>query len=170
MDRPSAKQVAVWYPRLFRTALRLTGNREDSSDLTQQAFCKALSCWEQFDGRCQPATWLHGILVNCVRDWFRKKTLRSTEVLPEWSLVDASTAYNGTDGDIDQRERLEHLRQAIEVLPEKIRRAFIAAVLDGYTYKEISEMLSVPVGTIAHRVYKARRSLRITMLERFPEA
>ena len=84
--------------------------------------------------------------------------------------MDASTACNGTDGDIDQREQLEHLRQAIEALPDKIRRAFIAAVLDGYTYKEISEILSVPVGTIAHRIYKARRSLRKTMLERFSEA
>lgn len=84
--------------------------------------------------------------------------------------MDVSTACSSAGGDIDQQERLDHLRQAIEALPDKIRRAFIAAVLDGYTYKEISEMLSVPVGTIAHRIYKARRSLRKTMLKKFPEA
>ncbi|MCK4624446.1 MAG: sigma-70 family RNA polymerase sigma factor [Phycisphaerae bacterium] len=87
MDRLSEKQVAMYYPRLFRTALRLTVSRDDSADLTQQAFCKALSYWERFDGRCRPATWLHGILLNCVRDWFRMKARRNTEEFQEWAVA-----------------------------------------------------------------------------------
>ena len=169
MDRLSEEQVAMYYPRLFRTALRLTGNREDSADLTQQAFCKAVSHWGQFDGKCQPATWLHGILINCVRDWFRGKARRNTKEFHEWALVNTASVHEGADETLDRVERLGRLRQAIEALSEDLRRPFVAAVIDGHTYKEVAEMLSIPVGTVAYRVYQARRNLRDVMLESFPE-
>lgn len=170
MDRLSEEQVAMYYPRLFRTALRMTGSREDSADLTQQAFCKALSRWGQFNGKCRPATWLHGILVNCVRDWFRSKARRNTENFHEWVLADMVSDRNSADKRLDRQEQLDFLRRAIEGLPDDTRPAFVAAVIDGYTYREVAEMLSIPVGTVAHRIYRARRSLRNAMPELFLEA
>ena len=79
VDRPSDEQVELWYPRLFRTALRMTGSVDVASDLTQQAFCKALARWGRFDGRSLPTTWLHSILTNCVRDWVRQKAAEGGE-------------------------------------------------------------------------------------------
>ncbi|KKK83944.1 hypothetical protein LCGC14_2788310, partial [marine sediment metagenome] len=95
MERPSEEQIAAWYPRLFRTALRLTGNREDSADLVQQAFCKALGSWEQFNGNCLPTTWLHGILVNCVRDRLRRHARRPVEDVDEWALAEMAPREDG---------------------------------------------------------------------------
>ena len=169
MNRPSEEQIAAWYPRLFRTALRLTGSREDSADLTQQAFCKALSSWERFDGRSQRTTWLHGILVNCIRDQIRRSSLRAVEELQEWSLDSPSVRGGCVVEELGRREQLGRLREAIRGLDQELRQPFVAAVLDGYTYAEVAEMLGIPVGTVGHRVYRARRRLHSVMLESFPE-
>jgi len=63
--RPDNQQTARWYPKLFRTAFRMTGSAENAADLTQQAFTKALTHWEEFDGEDLRASWLHRILINC---------------------------------------------------------------------------------------------------------
>jgi RNA polymerase sigma-70 factor (ECF subfamily) len=169
VDRPSEEQIAAWYPRLLRTAMRLTGNSEDAADATQQAFCKALGRWDQFDGRCQPATWIHGILLNCIRDRMRRRSPPIVEGLSEWAIANAAACEDRQVDRLGRQEQLRRLRTAIEALPDKLRLAFVAAVLDGYTYQEVAEMLSTPVGTVAYRVYQARRKLRSVMLESFPE-
>ena len=169
MNRPSEEQIAAWYPRLFRTALRLTGNWEDSADLTQQAFCKALGSWERFDGRSRRTTWLHGILVNCVRDKFRRSAVRSVEELQEWSLDNSSVQGGCLAEELGRQEQLGRLREAVNDLEHELQQPFVAAVLDGYTYGEVAEMLGLPVGTVGRRVYCARRRLRSVMLESFPE-
>lgn len=153
MRRPSEDQIAAWYPRLLRTALRLTGSEEDAADLTQQAFCQALGHWDRFDGRCMPTTWLHRILLNVVRDHVRRRAVRAAEPLDAWVLhaVDGAAAQNA-----DRNERLARLRGMIQTLPEPIRLAFVATVLDGYSYRETAGLLNVPVGTVASRVSLAR--------------
>jgi len=159
----------MWYPRLYRTALRMTGSRDDSADLTQQAFCKAFVAWDRFDGRCQPVTWLHSILANCIRDWLRKRSRRAGETCAEWDLP--APAGDGTSAiaHLDRQERLASLRESIDRLSADLRTAFVAAVIDGYTYQEIAEMLSLPVGTVGYRVYKARREVTGVMQDLFPE-
>jgi RNA polymerase sigma-70 factor (ECF subfamily) len=169
VNRPSEEQIAAWYPRLFRTALRLTGNREDSADLTQQAFCKALGAWERFDGRSRPTTWLHGILVNCVRDQFRRSAVRAVEELQEWSLDNSSVQGGCVAEELGRQEQLARLREAINGLDHELQQPFVAAVLDGYTYGEVADMLGIPVGTVGNRVYRARKRLHSVMLESFPE-
>lgn len=170
VDRPSEEQIAAWYPRLFRTALRLTGNREDSADLTQQAFCKALGRWEQFDGNCLATTWLHGILVNCVRDRLRRHARWPVKDMDKCALAETASGEDGVPERLGRQEQLSRLRQAIEALDGELRRPLVAAVIDGYTYAEVAQMLSIPAGTVAYRVHRARRQLRAAMLESFPEA
>ena len=169
MKRPNDEQINMWYPRLFRTALRLTGNAETAADLTQQAFCKALSKWEQFEGNTLPTTWLHQILLNCLRDWARRKRTQETHSLNEWHLEVLPDLRDGMSDQPQRREQLAHLREAIEDLPQRLRPAFVATVLDGYSYQEAAELLSVPVGTIASRVYQARQQINAVMRQRFPE-
>ena len=157
MDRPSDEHIEAWYPRLFRTALRMTGNAHDAADLTQEAFCKALNGWNGFDGKAMVTTWLHRILVNCVRDWGRRQAHRPESLLDEWALV---PQRNSTTETSDRGVQLDRVRQAIEKLPAKLRLAFISTVIDGYSYQETADLLSLSVGTIASRVHAARRQLR----------
>ena len=169
MNRPSDEEISIWYPRLFRTALRMTGNAETAADLTQQAFCNAWSKWEQFKGNTLPTTWIHQILVNCVRDWARRKVAHESYSMNEWDFEVLPDLRDPVSDHSDRQEQLAHLRQAIEDLPQTLRPAFVSTVLDGYSYQEAAELLLVPVGTIASRVYEARRQLNAAMRQRFPE-
>ena len=170
MKRPDDEQIAQWYPRLFRTALRLTGCAEDAADLTQQTFCKAIEKWHQFGDHSLPTTWLHQILVNCVRDWARRKAIRKMQTFSEWELVPAGNGRGAAMSELHKNEQLACLRQAVEAMSEKLRIAFVATVMDGYSYQEASEILDVPVGTIASRVNAARQELSGVMRSAFGEA
>lgn len=170
MNRPSEQQIAAWYPRLFRTALRLTGRPDDAADLTQQAFYQALSAWDDFDGGALPTTWLHQILVNCVRDWARRRAVRAARPIEPWDLPGPDAASAGEAVRLEDAEELAALRQAIGGLSEPVRQAFVATVLDGFSYQEAAEMLGVPLATIASRVHQARLRLQAVMRRAFGEA
>ncbi len=169
MEWPNDEQIAVWHASLFRTALRMTGRAEDAADLTQLAFSKALNAWDQFEAHAKPIAWLYRILINCVRDWHRKRAATSPQRLSEGTIVAADPPETAVEKAI-RREQLECLRREIRGLPGGIREAFIITVLDGYSYEEAAELLAVPVGTIGSRVYQARRRLREAMRKSFPEA
>jgi RNA polymerase sigma-70 factor (ECF subfamily) len=163
------EDVFRWYPRLYRTALRLTGDPHDAADLTQQAFSQALGAWERFERGSLRTTWLHQILVNCVRDWARRSAVRAGVPFDPWGLHVAARA----DGDgleaLEAQEQLAALRQAVESLPDPCRQAFVVTVLDGYTYGQAAEMLGVPKGTVASRVNQARMRLHAVMRQAFGE-
>lgn len=156
MSRPTDAEIAELYPRLFRTALRLTGDPDRAGDATQQAFYRALRAWDEFDGRAARPTWMHSILVNCIRDDHRYRVSRPQESFDEWTIIPTADRDNSEEG----HDRLVRVRQAVQKLPDLLRPAFVATVIDGLTYEQASALLSVPAGTIASRVYKARRLIR----------
>jgi RNA polymerase sigma-70 factor (ECF subfamily) len=148
----------------------MTGTLDDAAELTQQAFCRALSNWDQFDGKGLPTTWLHSILVNCVRDWGRRTSLRTRQTLDEWDIIPARDSEDHMLTRLERHEQLATLRAAIEELSPKLRCAFVAAVLDGYSYEEVADLLNVPKGTVASRVNAARERLSAVMRKAYPEA
>jgi len=170
VKRPTDEEIAVWHSRLFRTALRMTGSVEDAADLTQEALCKGLNAWDGLHGDSAPINWLYRILVYCVRDWIRRRRASPEGTLEEWAVVPAEHSQQAAPEQAIRQEQLACLRQEIQNLPDGFRRAFIATALDGYTYEETAELLSVPVGTVGRRVYVSRQRLRKAMRKRFPEA
>jgi RNA polymerase sigma-70 factor (ECF subfamily) len=170
VDRPTDQQVRQWYPRLYRAALRMTGSLEDAADLTQETLCRALRKWDGFDGRVLVTTWLHRILINCTRDWLRRKAIRANLHADELILRMVPGASPAATDCLERRERRTALREAIEALSRTLRAAFVLAVIDGYTYEQVADLLRVPVGTIASRVHQARRHLCAVMRRAFPEA
>jgi RNA polymerase sigma-70 factor (ECF subfamily) len=163
MARFTDGQIEQWHARLFRTALRLTGSHDAASDLAQEALCKAVGKWDQFDGRSLPTTWLHRILVNCVNDWRRREAANPAGPLDEWALMQVQDKTGDAGQAFDLREGVDSLRHAIDELPVTLRAAFVITMMDGYTYEEAAELLSVPVGTIGSRVYEARKKLKAIM-------
>ena len=168
-QRPSDEQIDQWYPRMYRAALRMTGDVHVAADLTQDAFCEALGHWDSFDGKALPTTWIYRILINCVRDWARRRRPVAVESIDQWDLPAARQGQDAGEP-LARQEELAHLRMAVSGLSETLRPAFVATVLDGCTYLEASEMLSVPVGTIASRVHEARRRIMAAMRQQYPEA
>jgi RNA polymerase sigma-70 factor, ECF subfamily len=170
MKRPTEDQIAQWYPRLYRTALRMTGNADDAADLTQQAFYRALGAWDQFQGPALPTTWLHQILLNCVRDWARRRAVRPATRIDPWDLAALAPEAAAEHAAIENREQLGFLRQAIDALAPPIRQALIVTVIEGFSYQEAAEQLNVPTGTIASRVHEARVQLRTVLKGSLGEA
>ena len=160
MAKPTDEQIANWYPRLYRTALRMTGSLEEAADLTQQAVLRAMNKWETFNGRASRATWVFRILVNCVQDWRRRQSRVPGPLPDEFALADAAP---GPSGEASRQEELQGLRRAIQGLPADLRAALVLTVLDGYTYDEAAEMLGVPLGTVAFRVHESRELLKAAL-------
>jgi RNA polymerase sigma-70 factor (ECF subfamily) len=152
---------------VFRTALRLTGDADDAADLAQETFCKALQHWHGFAGRSQPMTWLHQILLNCVRDLMRRRKIRAAQSLDAWALQVIHDAADRPEHRLERSEQHEQLRLAITGLPDHLRQTFIATVIDGYSYDETAELLRVPVGTVASRVYRARQQVTAAMQQTY---
>jgi RNA polymerase sigma-70 factor (ECF subfamily) len=160
---PAEDEIARIYPRLYRTALRMTGSVHDADDATQQAVVQALDAWDRFSGAGLRAAWMHRILVNCVRDLGRRRALRAGTQTEDWVLGALASETPSAGDRLAREESRVALRRAIESLPDALRETFVMTVVDGYSYQEASDILNAPVGTISSRVHEARTRLRAAL-------
>ncbi len=154
---------------LYRTALRLTKERTRAEDLAQDVMLKAWRSFHTFQEGTSARAWLHRILMNAYFDAYRKRT-REPEVVDvedvgEFYLYDKAAArtdlaqYGNPEALLDQIMDNE-VRGSLESLPEQFRAAVILADLEGFSYKEMAEVLEVPVGTVMSRLSRGRHLLQ----------
>lgn len=137
-------------PRLYGTALRLTGGRDaDAQDLVQETWVRAVEHLPGFEWRSALLSWLTSVLLNCWRESVRRdgRELLLSD-LPERSTEPAGSA-DGVD-----------LERALSDLPEAYRAVVVLHDLNGHTHEEIGEMLGVAQGTSKSMLFRARRLLR----------
>ncbi len=143
---------------MYRVALRMLGSAEAAQEVVQEACVKALRSLPAFDGHARLSTWVHRITVNCAVDHLRSRQRARTETPLELAgLVDGPGASPAA-----QAERNEITRMAVEqlaLLPDDCRRAFILTQLDGYSYDQAARIEKQPRGTIASRVFRAKKIL-----------
>jgi RNA polymerase sigma-70 factor, ECF subfamily len=141
--------------RLIRFACRLTSNRAAAEDLVQETLLQAWRCFHQFEPGSNVRAWLFRILINIFRGQGRR-TRREGEAVGLDSAglhnVIRSTAAN-------PGEALEVL-EALDQLPHDHRAVLLLAVVEGFTCREISRILSIPIGTVMSRLSRARQALR----------
>jgi RNA polymerase sigma-70 factor (ECF subfamily) len=169
--------AAVWEPpaweqvvrehrsRVYRLALRLTGNRHDAEDLTQETFVRvfrSLSTYRpgSFEG------WLHRITTNAFLDQMRRRSRHRTQPFdPDFQLpatgADPAQLLNDASLSFD-------VRAALIALPPQFREAVVLCDVDGHTYEEISAMLGVKMGTVRSRIHRGRSLLRASLAHRAP--
>jgi len=154
--------VADHSARVYRLAYRLTGNRQDAEDLTQDVFVRVFKSLDtyvagNFEG------WLHRITTNLFLDRMRRKSkiregqedrVHSAEILPEFAVHDA-----GFDPDIEV---------ALASLPEEFRVAVVLCDVEGLSYEEISSVLGIKLGTVRSRIHRGRTQLREALAHRAP--
>jgi len=153
--------------RVYRLAYRLTGNRHDAEDLTQDVFIRV---FRSLDGY-EPGNfsgWIHRITTNLFLDRVRRKSrlrmdgfvdgaeerLLSGEVVPESAVHDAAF-----DPDIEA---------ALASLPEDFRVAVVLCDVEGLSYEEISDVLGIKLGTVRSRIHRGRTQLRAALAHRAP--
>ncbi len=141
--------------RVFAVALRMTGDRADALDATQDAFIAAFRQAGSFRGEAAFGTWLYRIAVNSCRDLLRKKARAPVPEGDEQVLDRRSTSRRIED---DVTLRLE-LSRALGLLQEDYRESVVLHDLGGVPYDEIARITQVSIGTVKSRISRGRRKL-----------
>lgn len=162
--------VELYHSRIYGLALRMTGCSEDAFDLTQEAFLRAFTALPLFRGTCSFSTWLYQIARNvCLDEIKRMRRHRAHGVLPAGmsvndeglSLIDQiADPSPGPEELLLQNERQRLMQQAMTMVPEHLRQAFVLYEMEGETYEEISQLLDIELGTVKSRLHRARHLLR----------
>ncbi|HET6430378.1 MAG TPA: RNA polymerase sigma factor [Phycisphaerae bacterium] len=161
MDQTNASRLSENVPRMYRVALRMVGDDDGAGEVVQEACVKALRAMGRFDGRSALSTWLHRITVNCAMDHLRRIERaggREISLDPDGAalLVSAQPPPSAT---VDQRETIARMMAHIADLPDDCRCVFVLTQLDGYSYDDAARIAGQPRGTVASRVFRAKKLL-----------
>ncbi|HTP49837.1 MAG TPA: sigma-70 family RNA polymerase sigma factor [Anaeromyxobacteraceae bacterium] len=157
---------------LYAAALRLTKNPRDAEDLVQDAVLRAYRFFDKFERGTNIKAWLYKILTNTFINRYRRVTKERTIVEDERDsvqdrLVSRDAAYQAEDPERAYFDRLlsDDVLRAVDSIPIDFRMAVILADLQDFSYKEIAEILEVPVGTVMSRLFRGRRLLQKQLQE-----
>lgn len=150
---------------VYNLALRMVKNPDDAADMTQEAFIKAYNSLSSFRGDSKFSVWLYRIVSNVCLDY-----LRSVSRHPSVSLSVENDEGEETELDIpdesqspeellERKLTLESVRRGLDALPEDYRQILLLREIQGLSYDEISDILSLELGTVKSRIFRARKKL-----------
>ncbi|MEN9305809.1 MAG: hypothetical protein RLY76_1077 [Actinomycetota bacterium] len=153
--------------QLYAAAMRYTKNPEDAQDLVQDAYIKAYNSFHQFEPGTNLKAWLYRVLTTTFINNYRKDQRRpqtSDSELEDWQLAEASS-HTSDQGKSTEDVVLENLpdsdiKNALAQIPEEFRMVVYLADVEGFSYKEIAEIVGVPTGTVMSRLHRGRKQLR----------
>jgi RNA polymerase sigma-70 factor (ECF subfamily) len=170
-----AEQAMPLMDGLYGAALRMTRNPADAEDLVQETYLRAYRGFGGFQDGTNLKAWLYRILTNTYINAYRAKQRRPEES----DLADVEDLYlyrriGGLEGARAGRSAEDELmdtfseaevKAAIEDLPEAFRLAVLLADVEGFAYKEIAEILDIPIGTVMSRLHRGRKALQKALFE-----
>jgi RNA polymerase sigma-70 factor (ECF subfamily) len=165
-----ADQAMEYMSSLYTAALRMTRNPADAEDLVQETYLKAFRAFGRFEQGTNLKAWLYRILTNTFINSYRSKKRRPEQT--ELDEVEDLYLYRRlggleavTAGRSAEEEVLDHftdtdVKAAVDALPEQFRIAVLLADVEGFSYKEIAEILDIPIGTVMSRLHRGRKALQ----------
>jgi RNA polymerase sigma-70 factor (ECF subfamily) len=164
------KEAMQYAPQLFSTALRMTRNRADAEDLVQETFVKAWRSFATFQEGTNLRAWLFRIMTNTYINKYNAQQRRPQETeldeVEELFLFRRIGAFDQSKMNQSAEDQLlefftdDEVKNAIEELPEMFRLPVLLSDVDGFSYKEIAEMLDVPIGTVMSRLHRGRKMMQ----------
>jgi RNA polymerase sigma-70 factor (ECF subfamily) len=170
--RDFERQALPFLDSLYNTAYRLARNAEDAEDLVQETYLKAYRSFGQFTPGTNLKAWMFKILKNAFINEYRRRQAVPAEsdfaeieenleshLRPEAAGQIKDPEQEALEGALD-----EDVQRALDELPPDYRIAVVLADLEGFSYKEIADILEIPVGTVMSRLYRGRKLLEEVLL------
>jgi len=145
---------------LYRSTRRMVGDRSSAEDIVQETYLRAWRSFGRFQKGSNCRAWLFKILVNCTKDYWKKS---SAEPVADDSdrILDEQVARRPIPRGITDPEMIE----ALKGVPPILREVIVLADVEEFTYREIAEMVDVPIGTVMSRLSRGRARLRHLLSE-----
>lgn len=161
--------VAEHSGRVYRLAFRLTGNRQDAEDLTQDVFVRVFRSLDRYE----PGNfngWLHRITTNLFLDRARRGQRVRMDHFAEGAEERLATSARGPQDSVNDANFDSDIESALASIPEEFRVAVVLCDVEGLSYEEISDVLGIKIGTVRSRIHRGRTQLRQVLAHRAPSA
>ncbi len=160
---------------LYSAALRMTRNPADAEDLVQETYLRAYRGFGSFQQGTNLKAWLYRILTNTYINAYRAKKRRPDEaeldegedlyLFRRLGGLEAARAGRSAEDELMDFFTDAEVKAAVESLPEQFRLAVLLADVEGFSYKEIAEILDIPIGTVMSRLHRGRKALQKRLFE-----
>ena len=155
---------------LYSAAMRMTRNAADAEDLVQETYLKAFNAYERFEAGTNLKAWMYRILTNSYINAYRKKQRRPDEsdiddiedlyLYRRLGGAESAVLSRSAEDELLEMFGEDEVKLALEDLPEHYRMPILLADVEGFAYKEIAEILDVPIGTVMSRLHRGRKQLQ----------
>jgi RNA polymerase sigma-70 factor, ECF subfamily len=170
-----ADQAMPFMGALYSAALRMTRNPADAEDLVQETYLKAYRAFGSFQEGTNLRAWLYRILTNTYINIYRAKQRRPEErdldevedlyLYRRLGSLDQALSGRSAEDELMAMFTDDEVKQAMEDLPEQFRMAVYLADVEGFAYKEIAEILDIPIGTVMSRLHRGRKAMQKKLYE-----
>jgi RNA polymerase sigma-70 factor (ECF subfamily) len=160
---------------LYSAALRMTRNPADAEDLVQETYLRAYRAFESFQEGTNLKAWLYRILTNTFINQYRaaKRRPEQSDIEDVEDLylyrrlggLEAAVAGRSPETEVLESIPDAEVKEALESLPEQFRMAVLLADVEGFAYKEIADILDIPIGTVMSRLHRGRKQLQKRLWE-----
>jgi RNA polymerase sigma factor (sigma-70 family) len=153
--------------RVFRLAYRLTGDRHDAEDLTQEVFVRVFRSLDSYT----PGTfegWLHRITTNLFLDQARRKQRIRFDALSDERAARLRSASPTPEAAVAEQRFDDDVESALATLPPDFRAAVVLCDVEGLSYEEVAEIMGAKMGTVRSRIHRGRAMLRTALAHRAP--
>ena len=155
---------------LYSAAMRMTRNAADAEDLVQETYLKAFNAYERFETGTNLKAWMYRILTNSYINAYRKKQRRPDEsdiddiedlyLYRRLGGAESAVLSRSAEDELLEMFGEDEVKLALEDLPEHYRMPILLADVEGFAYKDIAEILDVPIGTVMSRLHRGRKQLQ----------